>query len=535
VFLVGIQNDNGNWRIIKKELVISKPLRFTRELEGAEPRFEVVVGDKTIVGTLRELKEELTNMGVVAKSRALEDCLSRLIETSRDKGVIKTAKVYEMAGVFEEDGKLKIVHPALGTEIIPYNALASEIVSTMKKFEVDEDGETAKIFAKLIAGLKPEFRFIIAGYSAISPFFWILKESYGLNVTPHLMLYERRGTGKSQTLSVFTRNLYGTKAFIGDDLRTEFRLMSLISSTTFPLLVDEVGGSISTSALEILKASSTGITEGHRGLKNQKMKGYLLTTPFCMTANRWVWGDSALRDGRIIAIPTNEKISNLSEEEFTQIKIKLEKSKKLFGLYLLKTAIEDLTPTGADLLGLILNEELRIKRELNEIELIDDRRYRIYALLRIGYRFWIHALLKALSEEEIKEFKELLEEPLRTETFREIVAKIEEEIKEEKENQLDGIRAWIIYLQNKEGDLNHKFRLHKTRNGEDLILITVEALGEYNEFARKSGFTTFGSLRDLGKVVADVLNRSVKEVYRPFKIENKSVKAVGLPKSIIFQ
>ncbi len=204
VLLVGLwkekskDNENGKWIPIKKELVISRPLRFTRELEGPEPRFEVEVGGKKIVGTLRELREKLANMGVVAKNRTLEDCLSRLLETSRDKGLIKKCRVYEMAGVFEEDGKLKIVHPALSTEVVPYNAIAHEIVESMGKFEADENGETARLFAKLIAGLKPEFRLIIAGYSAISPFLWVLKESHGLNVTPHLMLYERRGTGKSQ-------------------------------------------------------------------------------------------------------------------------------------------------------------------------------------------------------------------------------------------------------------------------------------------------------------------------------------------------
>ncbi len=539
VFLVGVMKDNGSWRIVKKELVISQSLRFTRELEGTEPRFEVVVGNKVIVGTLRELKEELTNMGVVAKNRFIDDCLSRLLETSRDRELIRKCRVYEMAGVFEENGELKIVHPTINTEIIPYNAIAHEIIESMSKFEADENGERARLFARLIVGLKPEFRFIIAGYSAISPFFWILKESHGLNVTPHLMLYERRGTGKSQTLSVFTRNLYGTKAFIGDDLRTEFRLMSLVSSTTFPLLVDEVGGSISSSALEILKASSTGMTEGHRGLRNQRMKEYKLTAPFCMTANRWVWGDSALRDGRIVAIPTAEKISDLTEEEFTEIKIALEKSKKLFGLYLLKSVIEELTPSGADLLELILNEELRIKQELNGIELIDGRRYRMYALLRVGYRFWIHALLRALADDEFEVFRESLEEPLKPEKFRKSVEKIERTIKEEKENQLDGVRAWIEYLQNlhKDEDWFGYYGLfgHTSRNGEEMILITHEALGHYNEFARRRGFPTFGSLKEMGITIADILGRSIQEVYKLYYVENRPIRSVGIPKSLIFE
>ncbi len=249
-------------------------------------RYEIEIDDKQIVGTLKEIKEELRNLGVVAKNRYIDDCLSRLLETARDRQILKKSNVYEMAGIFEEDGKFKIVHPALGEVIVPYNAIAKKIVDAMSQFEPDINGETAKLFAKLIAGLNPEYRLVITGYTAISPFFWILKKSYGFNVTPHLMLYERKGTGKTQTLSVFTWNLYGTKTFIGDDLRSEFRLMSLISSTTFPLLADEVGGSVSASTLEILKASSTGATDGHRGLKNQKMKSYRLTAPFCMTANR---------------------------------------------------------------------------------------------------------------------------------------------------------------------------------------------------------------------------------------------------------
>ena len=416
----------------------------------------------------------------------------------------------------------------------------------MSQFEPDINGAIAKLFAKLIAGLKPEYRLVIAGYTAISPFFWILKESYGFNVTPHLMLYERKGTGKTQTLSIFTWNLYGTKTFIGDDLRSEFRLMNLISSTTFPLLVDEVGGSVSASTLEILKASSTGATDGHRGLKNQKMKSYRLTAPFCMTANRWDWGDSALKEGRIIAIPTNEKISDLSEEEFTDIKIALEKSKKLFGLFLLESVIEDLIPSGADLLEMILKEELRVKEELEGIEVSDSRRYRMYALLRVGYRFWLHSLLKALSIEGIEEFKKILEEPLKPEKFRRIVEKIERLIKEDKESQLDGIRSWGEYLQNlhvrdssyenvDDWLSRHSLIEHKNRNGEELLLISLEALGHYNEFTRRRGFSTFSSLKDLGSVVADVLNCSVSDVYKGFYVGDKTVRAVGIPKSLIFE
>ncbi len=320
--------------------------------------------------------------------------------------------------------------------------------------------------------------------------------------------------------------------------------MSLISSTTFPLLVDEVGGSISSSALEILKASSTGVTEGHRGLKNQKMKEYKLTAPLCMTANQWNWGDSALREGRIIAIPTAEKISNLTEEEFTEIRIALEKSKKLFGLYLLRSVIEGLTPSGADLLEVILSEELRIKQELQGIELVDMRRYRMYALLRVGYRFWIHAFYKALTDEEIKELKEILEEPLRPEKFREIVENIERTIKEEKENQLDGVLAWFEHLHkdetNKEDYFTdddwlgyHGLFNHTTRSGEEVILFTRNALGHYNEFARKRGFSAYGNLKELGALVADILNCSVEEVYKPYYVEDRTIKAVMIPKSLI--
>ncbi len=150
------------------------------------------------------------------------------------------------------------------------------------------------------------------------------------------------------------------------------------------------------------------------------------------------------------------------------------------------------------MLEMILKEELRVKVELEGIEVSDSRRYRMYALLRVGYRFWHNSLHKALSIEEIEEFKEMLEELLKPEKFREIVEKIERLIKEDKATQIDGIRSWVEYLQNlhvrdssyenvDDWLSRHSLIEHKNRNGEELLLISLEALGHYNEFARRRG------------------------------------------------
>ncbi|RLF03625.1 MAG: hypothetical protein DRJ64_08190, partial [Thermoprotei archaeon] len=323
------------------------------------------------------------------------------------------------------------------------------------------------------------------------------------------MLYGEASTGKTLTLRLFTKYLYGTIERTGDDFRSEFRMISLCRATTFPQLIDEVGAALPSYAIETIKHKCTGGKEGIRGKRNQKIECYPLRSPFAMTANEWVWASKPL-ENRLIALKTTAHISNLPENEFIGLYNKIVKSKQLLGLELLKPVIDE----KIDILDLVLKEIEHVASKINHITQ-DSRKLTTYALLSTGLKLWIALFEKyGLDTAPLRELLENMDE---------IVASIENERFLDRKELIDPFLTWLS---------ENNLRISSSRKGK-YHLVTTTDLGDYNKWAKERGYTIFPSLREFGAAVAEILNKPLSEVYKTWRSGADTFKAVGMPENLL--
>ena len=342
----------------------------------------------TFEGRIESVVKELVEKGIVSKKYS-EYFAQYLAWMSQ---VVQKERVYTSTGVFMYKNKFEAAIPG-EREVYPLDPIAKRIYLNIEQGKEYADIKKYKEFLATIHSYKDflpkDVYYTVFGFMAIAPFLHVLLPFTGLK--PALLIVGGKGSGKTTLARFITKIAYGVEELRQDIFDSAFRQGIVLSSTTLPLLIDDVD-KWSGNNIGKLKATLTGTQLMIRGKPSGDIKVYEEKATFVVTANYNIFeslDDPAVQD-RLIIVELQRKID---------LKEKIEFAKKIrkfvygcnFGYYLINDLVELANTLGVDRL-IEKFEEYRIRSI--ERNIVDGRDPEKFALLMLGILLLHGVLIK---------------------------------------------------------------------------------------------------------------------------------------------
>jgi DNA polymerase III delta prime subunit len=375
--------------------VLSAPMelinawRVQTHIDSENMWYEVKVGgfvyrgDKEAIAKLIK-KNDPKSVSLDLIEVAVSACIDHYITS----GEVEIKDAFPAVGVFGENLELVLPNDP-NRPIVAREGTEAWNVSNSFSLMQGDMKETLNVYANLTKWYDKNTVALLFGYSAIAPFFYMLKSRNDFYM-PWIILTGMTGTGKSTLGTLFTKYLFGVDNGTSEELTSPFRALDFLQSTTFPRVADESEN----ARLErtdyfntigaILKDASSRQLVGNRGTPNRVKEYYSALTPLKIIGNKVDITDQALLS-RCIIINTSSELRHKDPQKrqlFTeQVLWKITYN---LGIDLIKI-IKNRFPTVRELSSHI--EELRGK--LNSIKVSDARRLDFYASIYTGIEAWV--------------------------------------------------------------------------------------------------------------------------------------------------
>ena len=304
--------------LVKGEIITSAEVKIRKVIFfGKDVYVDILVDRARFEGGVSTVVNRLVDLGVVRRKYANEFAMYLKWMAQ----YIDDTDVYEVPGIFTKDGRFIAAIPNNGVELCPVNPFAQEILYKIIYSSRFVDANGYKKFLESIVKyrdfLPNDVYYISMGYMAISPFFDAILPITG--VKPILALVGGKGSGKTSLARFITSIAFASEELKQDIFASSFREGVILSSTTFPLLVDDID-KWSSSAIGRLKATVTGRQRMIRGKPSGDLVFYDERASFVLTMNRNVlegMGDPALLD-RALIVNLKRKLSVAEKAKFKQ-------------------------------------------------------------------------------------------------------------------------------------------------------------------------------------------------------------------------
>ena len=339
-------------------------------------------------GRIETVVKELVEKGIV--SRKLSEYFTQYLAWMSQ--VVQKERVYTSTGVFMYKNRFEAAIPG-EREVYPLDPIAKRIYLNIEQGKEYADIKKYKEFLATIHSYKDflpkDVYYTVFGFMAIAPFLHVLLPFTGLK--PALLIVGGKGSGKTTLARFITKIAYGVEELRQDIFDSAFRQGIVLSSTTLPLLIDDVD-KWSGNNIGKLKATLTGTQLMIRGKPSGDIKVYEEKATFVVTANYNIFeslDDPAVHD-RLIIVELQRKIDLKEKIEFAK------KIRKLvygcnFGYYLINDLVELANTLGLDRL-IEKFEEYRVRSiERNIVEGRDPEKF---ALLMLGILLLHGVLIK---------------------------------------------------------------------------------------------------------------------------------------------
>ncbi|HDI74977.1 MAG TPA: DNA primase [Thermoprotei archaeon] len=284
-------------RVVVYENPLGGIRKYEVTFEGVTLSRPLTIGPASIEDIASRLKAE----GLVYHRRLVDDILSAIVNAFIRKGKAEIKREIEAMGVYWLDGELKAVR---------YDVKAPSREELRKALELLD--EIASYYEHCL----DRFAFIVK-WGIIAPFIYARKQK-GMWI-PWLYLYGTSSTGKT-TLGELILSIWGVNpehSKGGSSIDTVPRLGKIVSTSTFPILINEPGAAITKPEIvEVLKISVERTISRGKFIKGVYTDIPALA-PLIFTSNRIVPNDDALiRRLYIIRFTYKERISKEKADEF---------------------------------------------------------------------------------------------------------------------------------------------------------------------------------------------------------------------------
>ena len=379
--------NNQNKLIYKEHVAGAVPVRveiFVNPIDQTPKykiEFETITGRRFTIGSafIDEIIDMLKVYGVVKSRRLIEDVLTAVVLGFERKGRAIIKEEVESAGFFFIKNQLRAVKYEVKR---PSQEELLEAVNLL-----NELGE------KWYSHIQSKFATIIR-WGIVAPFAFAIKQKK-YRWLPWLYLHGSSHTGKS-TLGEIILNLWGHQVILGGSaINTQPRLGQLLSSSTFPVVVNEVAEAIERSEIvEMIKSAVESTIARGKFIKGvyREIAAY---ASVIFTSNRTLPKDDALlRRFLVLTFTYAERTSKEKAQEFdAQIKPKLHKLQAI-GQFVADEVLKNpdvlskhydevaliLLKKAYETVGLTLPEWLYLK-EKEEIDVFEHLKERILAFL----------------------------------------------------------------------------------------------------------------------------------------------------------
>ena len=385
--------------VLKEKVFPIVPSKVTLYIDpvSSTRRFELeIVGDERIlpkpvrVGPAEppDLVAWLRARGLCYHSRLAEDALNAVLSAFLRRQIAEVREEIDKPGFYQVDNRVIAVR---------YDP------SEIDKKELREPLELLNQLAEKWYGHVQDKFAIIIKWGVVSPFIYAMKQRG--KWVPWLYLYGSSFTGKTTLgeiiLSIWDLGVDYRKS--GAHIDTIPRLGHVISQSTFPVLVNEVGSAIlREDVIEMMKNAVESTIARGKYVKGT-YKDYPSLAPLIMTSNKMLPKDDALlRRLLVVSFTFGERIDYEKARKFEKnVKPHLQKLRFL-GYYVAKRIIDN--PNLLDLNWRELAEKL-LEEAYREAELqipswirlgIEHNPMRIYEDLRENVRNY---LVKRINEE----------------------------------------------------------------------------------------------------------------------------------------
>ncbi|MEM1936510.1 MAG: hypothetical protein QXD14_07325, partial [Sulfolobales archaeon] len=287
-------------------VVYSNPIggvtKYEITFEGATLQRPLTIGPALV----DEIADRLAVEGLVYHRRLLHDTLSAIVQAYIRKGKAEVRTELEAPGFYYVEGKVVAVKYKV------------ESVDTEKlKQALTLLNELADVWFKHV---QEKFSTVIK-WGAMAPFSYIIKTKLRDTWLPWLYLFGDSDTGKT-TLGGIVLRLWGLSPEHdkgGTNIDTVPKLGYVVSSTTFPILINEPGGALQREdVVEAIKhAVEKPVVRGKhvRGVYTE----YPSLAPLIFTSNTFLPKDEALlKRFKVVHFTYGEKIPKEKQNEFKE-------------------------------------------------------------------------------------------------------------------------------------------------------------------------------------------------------------------------
>ena len=328
--------ENGAKLVYKERVLVVAPTKVIvfRNPLGGVTKYEIVFEGKTLskplhIGpaTLQDIIDRLRLEGLVYHKRLVDDVLSAIIQAYIKRGKAEVREEIESPGFYLVDGKIA--------------SIRWEAKKVSKK-ELKEALELLNELAeKWFAHAKDRFATVVK-WGLVSPFAYCYKQRG--RWIPWLYLYGASYTGKT-TLGEIILNMWDLSSAhrkSGSSIDTVPRLGYVLSSSTFPILVNEPGVAITREdVIEVMKSAIESTIARGKFVRGTYTEVPALAT-LVLTSNRTIPKDDALlRRVLVLRFTFGERISPTRAREFEkQVKPRL-KCLKAIGYWVAERVVSE--------------------------------------------------------------------------------------------------------------------------------------------------------------------------------------------------
>ena len=287
-------------RLIVYDNPIGGIRKYQAVFEGATLRKPLVVGPALI----EEIADRLRAEGLVYHNRLINDVLNAIVNAFIKRGRAEIKAEIESPGFYIVDNRLVAVNYEITEpdreKLKSALILLNELAETWFKHAIDK-------FATVVK------------WGVIAPFSYIIKQRG--RMLKWLYLYGDSATGKT-TLGRIVLKMWGLDSKYektGASIDTPARFGYVVSSSTFPVLVNEPGGALAKEDIvEMLKNSVDGTIVRGKYVRGTYVE-YPALAPIAFTSNKYIPKDDALvRRFYIITFSYGEKIPQEKQVEFKE-------------------------------------------------------------------------------------------------------------------------------------------------------------------------------------------------------------------------
>ena len=517
--LVTYSEKKGRSEEILEIKILRCPLILIDVYKGQNERlYEIKVNGELIVKPKKDLIEELDERNQIINKNLVHKAVSQILEETIKINNLKTKPMYNTIGIFLDEKKNFVIvyEDNENHRIVGENDIQAEIIDLIRERELDKEGKLAKVFFEISHNptLSQNVRLSLLGFSAIHPFFHSISNK--IEFFPLLFLIGVHGSGKTTSLEIFMNLLFGTILKTSDDVGSMPRLTKFLTESMFALNIDDMNKLLE-DHMGFLKSYATRRGSRKR-MDNQKIIKEQMYASICGSANTNEFliqkDDQAFRIRCIIHYLKTRISHNANKvllRKFDKNYERIKESNLIFGFYLLSNAFEyiDQEVPGKmnqlqKLLKLYKNiyEKIDEVIEKNNVKISDIRRLKLYSLLYLGWQFWDYTFKsKGLKSD-------LLEEVLNLENdvFLNYIKELE---KAEQELNLEIFNRILEFFRQDPSYGNNKC-ISKDEIKNNITIVTTKFITNYDKWARERGYPSLGSLKKLGELQSELLNREIQ-------------------------